>query len=351
MANLRSSKNSLLLEIGLSEPIIEIYQTLLVQGRATLKEIQLGICSKFNYSYSQLYGCIQKLVKFKMIEKIQGSDSYIPINPHFVFEPLREEKVDLYNSIIQEFSDLYARSSFQSGICSMEANIFHFSSLELGFKILNEKFLPQIQFRMILLATPPIVLKRLKNGLLHASSHGIKIEIHYSERDFEENPNYFEQIKEFVKDIHCTIYRRLYRTYDIISYNDEYTREAHIILDDNRFITIPYHRINESTGKIGFDIDNIGGLYNVPGIIQGIIDSFHENPILEQIEYTPAQESLVLEYIRNHSPIQKSQIGKSLGIAGTQLKALLSQLEHNNKIRIEKKVQKQGRPTEEIRIM
>lgn len=343
-----SIENSILFEMGLNELLITLYRALLGKGRATLSELQILILPKFNLSYSQIYRAIQHLSKKKIIEKIPDSEYWIPKNPSFVFEPIRDDKILAYNSLITEFSELYTRSTYQSGICSMNANRFQFSSLELGYKILNEQFFPQVQKRIILLAVPPIVIKRLRNGLIQASNRGVKIEIHYSERDFEERPQYFDQIKEYVKEIHCTIYRRKFRIYDIISYNDEYTREAHILLDEQRFISFPYHRVNLSDYRVGFDIDTIDGLFNVPGIVDGIINSFHENPILEQIDLTPPLESLILEYLRNHSPIQKNQISKELGIAGSQLKDLLNQLFHHNLIRIDKKNQKKGRPIEEI---
>jgi sugar-specific transcriptional regulator TrmB len=331
--------------------MVAIYKCLVQYGHGTIKEIQENLHSTFNLSYMQTYNSLEKLVQKKIIEVEKGIDlQFVPINPSTLFEDIHEQFIEEINQLNKQLSDQYQRSMHEFGVCTRQSNYFHFSSIDLGFKMLIDYFIKEAETEIIITAGIPLLLKRLQWALVNAYERGVQIEIHYSSRDFEENPDYINLIRPYIKNYRVKVFNRKYRTYDALSINDEYTRQGNIMIDGMRLIHFPYYKSAIYEDRVEYGIDYFAGFYNAASIIRNIILNSHENPIEEMVEYTPSRESMLLECLKSCSPISKNELSLKANIGGTELKTLLKRLQSQNKIKINKKNNKIGRPAEFVEL-
>ncbi len=338
-----------LIEAGFSPEMIAIYLTILKLGRVTIKNIQEDIKEDFNLSYSQVYYSIKKLIEQKIIEQQMGFEkTYTAKNPEFFFERIRSEKMENIEILEERLIDQYKRSTLDFGQCTVRLNMYHFSSLDLGFRILSDRLFKNAEKTIIFIATPPYIFKRLKWELIDAYERGIEIKIYYSRNDFEELDDYYKQILPHINDCHIKIIENRYRTYGSISVNDEFTRTGHILVDGRTLVTYPFYRSSEKGGIVHYDIDFIEGFYNAPSIVISNKDILNQNEIIQMIDYIPAKEATLLDFLKTDTSIKKSELAKKLKLSGTDLKVLLLRLEKLGKIKVEKKIQEKGRPIEFI---
>ncbi len=339
-----------LIEAGFSPEMIAIYLAILKLGRTTIKNIQDNIKKEFNLSYSQVYYSIKKLIEHKIIEQQMGFEkTFTAQNPELFFDRIRSEKMENIEMLEKQLTDQYKRSTLDFGKCTIRLNMFHFSSLDLGFRILSDRLLKNAEQTIIFIATPPYIFKRLKWELIDAYERGIEIKIYYSRNDFEELDNYYNQILPFINDCHVKIIENKYRTYGSISVNDEFTRTGHLFIDGRTLVTYPFYRSSEKGGVIQYDIDFMEGFYNAPSIVKTNKDILNQNEILQMLDYIPSKEATLLDYLKTNVSVKKSELGKKLKLSGTDLNILLTRLEKLGKIEVEKKSQEKGRPTEYIK--
>ncbi len=341
-----------LYEFGFDEHMAAVYLALLGLGRATIKQIQSTLQGSENYSYSQVYHALKKLMGLRAVELQKGfEDTFSPLSPPLLFEEFRKQKWDKFAKLEKELTDRYERATRDFGQCTIRSNRFFFSSLEMGFKIITERFLNNAKEIIRFLAPPPILLRRLQWALINAYNRGVKIEIHYSDRDFEEVPDYYITLLSLCKNFRVRIACREFRTYDAVAVNDEYTRVSSILVDNAQLISTPYYRVPMGDDVINFGIDYVEGFFQAPEIVSSIIASFPENPIQQMIEYVPPRESLLLEFLKDHPETPKHELSTQLGIGGTDLRDLLDRLVRFGAIRVEKITKRAGRPVEVVSLV
>ena len=341
----------LLHELGFDENMAQVYFALIDMGRATIKQIQAGFLPGTNLSYSQVYHALKKLQNAKVIEQHPSfEDSFSPVNPTLVFDDFKQRKWETLAGIEQDLADRYERSTKEFGMCTIQTNRFYFSSLDLGFKILTDRFVNGATTILVFLAPPPVLLRQLLPALTRAYGRGVKLEIHYSVRDFEEYPNYPAVLLALCKNIRVRLVQRQFRTYDAVAINDELTRVGSVLIDNRQLVSVPYHRIRGANGELDFGIDFFEGFFQAPGIVQDIIAGFPENPILQMIDSVPPRESQILEYLKDHPQTSKHQLSAALGIGGTDLAEILARMHQQGIIITEKVPQKRGRPLELVRL-
>ena len=340
-----------LYENGFDSEMVIVYMALLKLGKATTKEILLKIQDQLNISYHQIYYILKKLKKQETIEIQQGIEkNYTPINPSIILERFRHAKIEKLNTLEQILTEDYARTTSDFGLCTIQTNQFHFSSIEMGIKIIEDKFMKDCQKSIIFIATPPFIFKRLKIGIIDAYTRGISIEVQYSNRDFEELPDYIKSITPYIQKCNLCINKRQYRTYEAISIDDAYTRVGQMLIDGSILVNYPYYIAKKNELVIDHGIDLISGFYHAPSIIKQILKSLHLNPIAQQIHFVPPIEANLLEILHDRSPIQRSELSTKLKISGHQLKELITRLVKEGKISIVSHSQQKGRPKELVQL-
>lgn len=338
-----------LLEFGLDESEADAYLALVNLGRATIKELQAAVQDVRNWSYSQTYHILKKLLRVGVAEQQKGfEDTFTPLSPGQLFEQLRARKWERYAELEQELTENYERATAECGACTAQVNHFHFSTLELGFKILADRFISATQKSIHLISAPPSLFRRLQWALASAHERGVSIDVYYSKWDFEELPDYAATIQQYCRTYRTKLIRHQYRTHDPIAVNDEYTRQGLILLDRSTFISVPFFRYREDslTGTVEHGIDYLEGFYKATGIGHNILEQLTENPILEEKDLIPVQEAQLMELVRLHSPLPKHELAAQLNVSGTELKSLLERLERAGQIRVEKVPKGRGRPAD-----
>lgn len=340
-----------LYENGFDHEMVVVYMALLKLGRATTKDLLLKIKDQLNISYNQIYYILKKLKKKEIIEIQQGLEKkFTPINPSIILERYRQVKLEKLNHLEKILNEDYARTTSHFGLCTIQTNQFHFSSIEMGIKIIEDKFIKDCQKSVIFIATPPFIFKRLKIGIIKAYSRGISIEIQYSNRDFEELSDYIKTISPFIQKCNIQINRRQYRTYEAISINDAYTRVGQMLIDGKILVNYPYFIAKNKNPSIEHGIDLISGFYHAPGIIKQIQKSLHLNPIEQQINFIPPREANLIEFLQNEPLMQRNELCTKLKISGHELKNLITRLVKEGKIERISQPQQKGRPKEFIRL-
>ncbi|OLS15186.1 MAG: hypothetical protein RBG13Loki_1200 [Promethearchaeota archaeon CR_4] len=341
----------LLRELGFDENMAQVYFALVDLGRATIKQIQAMNKPGKSLSYSQVYHALKKLLNAQVVEQHPSfEDSFSPVNPSLVFDEIKQQKWEKLARIEQDLADRYERSTKEFGMCTIQTNRFYFSSLDLGFKIITDRFINSATTILVFLAPPPTLIRQLLPALTRAYGRGVKLEIHYSVRDFEEYPNYPAVLLALCKNIRVKLVQRQFRTYDAVAINDELTRVGSLLIDNQQLVSVPYHRIKRTNGEIDFGIDFFEGFFQAQAIVQNIIAGFPENPILQMIDSIPPRESQILEYLKDHPRSPKHELSLALGIGGTDLREILARLTQHGLILTEKVPQNRGRPVEVVRL-
>src|SRR4030042_1802555 len=132
----------LLRELGFDENMAQVYFALVDLGRATIKQIQAMNKPGKSLSYSQVYHALKKLLNAQVVEQHPSfEDSFSPVNPSLVFDEIKQQKWEKLARIEQDLADRYERSTKEFGMCTIQTNRFYFSSLDLGFKIITDRFI------------------------------------------------------------------------------------------------------------------------------------------------------------------------------------------------------------------
>jgi sugar-specific transcriptional regulator TrmB len=353
LAELLAMKNKYkpLYEYGLDKQNIKIYETILSLGRCNIKKIQKSILPDMNLSYSQVYSILKKLKRLHMIEEHSGGEkSFTPIDPELMLEKIKKENIVKIDYLKNEFSDIFKRTTYEFGQCTIHVNMFTFTSLELGYQIIINKFIKNANKSIVFLAPPPILIKRLKLALIDAYERGVEIEIHYSIHDFEELEDYYIEILPLIKDFRVKLFKRKYRLHEPVSINDEYTRMGNLIIDKVTLVSTPYYKKSIKKGVVNYDIDYFSGFYHFPLQINNIFSSLQMNEIIQMMDILPPNEAALFELLRYENKVPKNLIASKLSLSGTKLKAFLDKLERMNKIIIRRESEGRGRPKEYVEL-
>lgn len=344
-------KDQILREFGFNDQMIGVYLGLLELGKCTITELKQAIKDNLNLSYSQVYHNLTKLLQLRAIEQQSGIENvYTPISPEILLERIRSQKTEEINQTSHELTEIYNRAIKPIGQCTIKTNYFYFSSIELGCKIIGDQMIAKASNNVIFLCCIPFLINRLKSALNQAYENGANIEIHYSNVDFEEFPNFSNILKNEFGNYRVKIVKRKYKIHEAIAVNDEYTRLGHILIDSRTMIDFPYFCESEKNSIVSYGIDYLSGFYKINNLATQILQSLHNNPILNTEEYIPPREALILEYISSHNEVTKSDISRDLNISGTDLKQFINILMKLGKIRIKKIISGKGRPSEIIKI-
>ncbi|GAB4322958.1 MAG: hypothetical protein Kow0069_27950 [Promethearchaeota archaeon] len=339
------------MEHGFDERMVEVYASLLQLGSGQVKEVQKRVNAGVGpgLSYAQVRNALERLRAVGAVERQAGTPAvYLPLNPKVVFEGVREARLAEIDEVEEWLSDLYERGASELGKCTLQVNNFYFKNLTLGFKVLSERFVRVASGSVVLIAAPPLVLKRLRWALKEAYERGAEVEVHYSGLDFEELPSYLSAIKPLIS-FRATIFKRKYRLYEASSVDDQFTRVGSLIIDRTSFVSFPYFRASSTGDSVEYGIDFLHG-FNKFSFAPSILDSLSRNPVLERMEWVPPREASVLEYLKSKPRARKHAMSAELGISGTELKRVLGVLERHGRIRVRRQRTGKGRPTDVVEL-
>jgi sugar-specific transcriptional regulator TrmB len=297
-------------ELGLSEIQIRIYNYLLTHKFGNINDIK----EELNYSYTQVH---HNLIFLEEKGLIESSDSkpriYLKINPKISLTELIDKK---FNSLQEKINRLDEELKVQDSIvgrCTREISFYHYSDLNLAY----ENFyllLENANQEIIMSSLPPSVLRKLEPALYQAFMRGVHITLYFSDLDFDNQTNYFEEITMILKRIGVYIVQTLEKTCQLIRYNDEVVNMGNILIDENFLNSIIF---KEDTA---FHIDGFRGPFAKRA--KKMLEIKTVKNKIQIIYPTPIKK--VLSAIEDSNMIKTRDLSRNSGIGGGRLKEILN---------------------------
>ena len=297
-------------EIGLSEIQIKIYNYLLTHKFGNINDIK----KELNYSYTQVH---HNLIILEEKGLIESSDSkpriYIKINPKISLTELINEKFSVLQDRVNKLDEELKVQDSLVGRCVRDISFYHYSELNLAF----ENFyvlLEDANLEIIMSSLPPSVLKKLEPALYQAFMRGVRITLFFSDLDFENQTNYFEEITNILKRIGVDIIQTEEKKCKLIRFKDEIVNMGNILIDENYLNSIIF---KEDTV---FHIDGFRGPFAKQAkkmleikTVKNRIKIVYPNPIKK-----------VLRVIEGSNMIKTRDLSKTSSIGGGKLKEILN---------------------------
>jgi hypothetical protein len=199
------------------------------------------------------------------------------------------------------------------GRCVRDISFYHYSDLGLAY----ENFyllLENAKHEIIMSSLPPSVLRKLEPALYQAFMRGVHITLYFSDLDFENQINYFEEVTTVLKRIGVFIVQTEEKTCQLVRYNDEIVNMGNILIDENYLNSIIFD------GDVAFHIDGFRGPFAKQAktmleikTVKNKIKIVYPNPIKK-----------VLSVIEEIDMIKTRDLSKTSGIGGGKLKEILN---------------------------
>ena len=321
----------LLGEIGLTEIQIKIYNYLLTRKFGNINDIK----KELNYSYTQVH---HNLIILEEKGLIESSDSkpriYVKINPKISLTELINKKFNVLHDKVNKLDEELKVQNSLKGSCVRDISFYHYSNLNLAFENFYT-LLENSNQEIIMSSLPPSVLKKLEPALYQAFMRGVHIKLYFSDLDFENHTNYFEEITNILKRIGVYIIQTEEKTCQLIRYNDEIVNMGNVLIDENYLNSIIF---KEDTA---FHIDGFRGPFAKQAKKMLEIKTI-KNKI--KIVY-PKPIKKILEAIKETNMIKTRDLSSKSKIGGTKLKEILAFLINEGLIEeTVLKAEKAGRP-------
>ncbi|MFX0073388.1 MAG: TrmB family transcriptional regulator sugar-binding domain-containing protein, partial [Candidatus Hermodarchaeota archaeon] len=224
-------------ELGLTDIQIKIYDYILNNKFGTTNKIK----SVLNYSYTQVRNNLNVLVDKKLISSSleEKERVYYRINPKYALNEILDAKnKDILKKIEKLNEDLEARESIR-GVCIKEISFYQHSDFRIGVENLIS-LIDNATNEIILTSIPPNLLELLKGSFHDAFMRGVKLNLYYSNRDFDKISNYFDIITEILKNTQILIIEKDQKTCRNIRFNDMVVNEGLIVIDEGFFNSISF---------------------------------------------------------------------------------------------------------------
>jgi len=304
-------------ELEFSQIQISIYEYLLFHKFGTINDIK----NNLNYSYSQVHHNLTILEEKKLIES--SIDSYPTLyfrkNPKIALNELTANKYSRIKQQIEKIDETLKAHESQIGICEKEIYrvFYHYSDINLGI----ENFYTMIgiaEKEIIMTSLPPSLLKKLEPALQDAFTRGIKIELYYSNEDFEEITQYLDLITNILHRIGLIIIETSEKTCQRIRYNNKFVNMGNILVDEDLL------------NSIIFKDDEVYLIEGFPGnyfVQQAKSRLKNAKTIIKRMEMEyPKQYLDVISIIEQNQSIKTRDLSRKSKISGTILKQILDYL-------------------------
>lgn len=300
----------LLSEIGLTEIQIKIYNYLLTHKFGNIN----GIKKELNYSYTQVHHNLIILEENGLIESTDSKPRiYIKINPKISLTELINKKFNVLHDKVKKLDEELKVQNSLKGRCAKDISFYHYSNLNLAFENFYT-LLENSDQEIIMSSLPPSVLKRLEPALYQAFMRGVHIKLYFSDLDFENYTNYFEEITNILKRIGVYIIQTEEKTCQLVRFNDEIVNMGNLLIDENYLNSIIF---KENTA---FLIDGFRGPFAKQAKKMLEIKTV-KNKI--KIVY-PKPIKKILEAIKETNMIKTRDLSSKSKIGGAKLKEILA---------------------------
>ncbi len=297
-------------EIGLTEIQIRIYNYLLTHKFGNIDVIK----KELNYSYTQVYHNLIILEENGLIESTDSKPRiYIKINPKISLTELINKKFNVLHDKVNKLDEELKVQNSLKGSCVRDISFYHYSNLNLAFGNFYT-LLENSNQEIIMSSLPPSVLKKLEPALYQAFMRGVHIKLYFSDLDFENHTNYFEEITNILKRIGVYIIQTEEKTCQLIRFNDEIVNMGNLLIDENYLNSIIF---KENTA---FHIDGFRGPFAKQAKKMLEIKTV-KNKI--KIVY-PEPIKKILEAIKETNMIKTRDLSSKSKIGGAKLKEILA---------------------------
>ncbi|MBY9008747.1 MAG: hypothetical protein KGD74_02640 [Candidatus Lokiarchaeota archaeon] len=304
-----SNNSGFLSEIGLSEIQIKIYNYLLTHKFGNINNIK----KELNYSYTQVHHNIIALEEKGLVESTDSKPRiYIKVNPKISLTELINKKFNVLQEEVNKLDEELKVQNSIVGRCVRDISFYHYSNLNLAFENFYD-LIENTNQEIVMSSLPPSVLKKLEPALYQAFMRGVQIKLYFSDLDFENLTNYFEEVTSILKRIGVSITQTVEKTCQLIRFNDEIVNIGNILIDENYLNSIIF---KEDTA---FHIDGFRGPFAKQAKKMLEIKTI-KNKI--KIVY-PEPMKKILEAIKETNMIKTRDLSSKSKIGGAKLKEIL----------------------------
>ena len=297
-------------EIGLTEIQIKIYNYLLTHKFGNINDIK----KELNYSYTQVH---HNLIILEENGLIESSDSkpriYVKINPKISLTELINKKFNVLHDKVNKLDEELKVQNSLKGSCVRDISFYHYSNLNLAFENFYT-LLENSNQEIIMSSLPPSVLKKLEPALYQAFMRGVLIKLYFSDLDFENHTNYFEEITNILKRIGVYIIQTEEKTCQLIRFNDEIVNMGNLLIDENYLNSIIFKE------DIAFHIDGFRGPF-----ARQAKKMLEIKTIKNQVKIVyPEPIKKILDTIKETNMIKTRDLSSKSKIGGAKLKEILA---------------------------
>ena len=310
---------SFLNEIGFTDIQINIYKYLLKNRYGTINDIK----NELNYSYTQVYHNLLFLEENQLIESSSESKPklFIRINPKIALTELLNNRYNNYRDNIENIDKEIKIQESKSGHCVRDVSFYHYSDNILAIENFHHLF-EITQKEIIMSSLPPILLRRLEPSLYNAFLRGVKLKMYFSQLDYEEYPNYFEEITDVLKRVRVELIQTKEKTCQLIRFNDNIVNMGNILIDEFYLNSVIFN------GNETYHIDGFKGPFAKQAKkmleIKTVIKKM-------EIEY-PKPIQNVLKIIEEFKSIKTRDLSSKSKIGGAKLREILEFLANSGVI-------------------
>lgn len=301
-------------EIGLTDVQIHIYDYILKNKMGTINHIK----DVLNYSYAQVRNNLAVLEDLELIfsSKSKKNKKYYRMDPKIALTKVLNTKVKDFKEQIKKIDENIKIEESVKGVCVKNISFYHYSDVDLAIQNLFN-LLENASKEVIMTALPPSLVKQLEPAFYNLFMKGIKLEIYFSNRDFDDIPNYFDRITDILNRIGSSIIQTIERTCQLARFNDIVVNVGNILIDGKYLNSVNF---------LDDDIFHFDGFYT-PGFVNQA-KKFLEIKTIEKkirIEY-PAPIQTVIDVIKSNDSISTRELSSESKIGGGKLREILDYL-------------------------
>jgi sugar-specific transcriptional regulator TrmB len=306
--------------IGLNEIQTEIYYYLLFHKSSTINDIKEAL----GFSYAQVNFNLHVLEEQELINSSDTKPKqFFRIDPKIGLTKIIDQKIEKYNTFLDEIEEKITISESQKGICTKDVYHYHFTDMNLAIEKLYY-LIKNCKESIVLTTLPPYFLKKIEPFLREAFKRGIKITFYYSTLDYTSSFNLLDEVSEIFKRLRITIIQVREKIAHSIVYNNMIVNNGHILIDNGFFNAICYREDSIFFAE---------GFYG-KAVVKQLTHLFKVKTVEKELEIKyPESYKRVLNIIEEMGSIKTRDISLETGISGSKLKEILDFLLGENMIK------------------
>ena len=238
------------------------------------------------------------------------------VNPKKSIADIIDERSKALHETIDKLDEAIRIKHEVRGRCAKDVSFYHYSDIDLAIgKIIA--LIEAAKKEIVMSAIPPSMIRRIEPSLRKAFLKGLPITLYFSLLDYEEVPDYLDQILNTVKKIRISIVETKERTSQSILYNDAIVNLGDLLVDGANLCAIVFHDDR---------VYHVNGFYG-PLYVSQAKKLLEVKTVLKNIKEDPEPIRAVIEAIDSHGGEAKTRdIGNASGLSGENLRKVLDYL-------------------------